>query len=409
VVLQAYESEEELLHPYSTLAAIHEKEEEREEELRILYVALTRAKNEIYLAATIDPRKGPSSKSQFSRILAALSIDLSQLLTADSVTLVHQLSRFVSGEVMISEFVAQIPILRNIEPVKVEESAERTLPPSTRTYQLRPVPAIRGVTRYSPTQLLTYKECPTKYFLRYDLGFPEQKEQFAEFEPAEESNSTSAALYGTLLHAAFERIEKPNFILSDELFVALAFTAGIAAEQGSEYRKRLMSEIDLALRAPLFGSIKAATENYTELPLRFSLARQYVLSGVLDRLYKDTDGVWNVVDYKTTRRPDPDHMERYRFQTKLYAFLVFKLFDCPSVVTHLYFTATGTTVSETYTDIDLFGFEQELEETINAISVGRDAGRLADIPKQRSHCSSCQYGAEAAGICVLDPLPISIS
>ncbi|MBS1903072.1 MAG: UvrD-helicase domain-containing protein [Bacteroidetes bacterium] len=412
IVLEDYSGNEALRHPYSGLLSVGERGAEREEELRILYVALTRAKNELVISATINGKKPIAQTSQLSQVLDSLGVDGSTLSTSDTIGFVQRLSVYKNGTKSERVLTGSIPIVRTLA-ARERQLAQSDVVPTVHM-DLRTIDPRRGVTRYSPTQIETHVDCPTKYVLHFNLGLPEVRTIEYEHDPSVEHSQTHAATYGKLLHAAFERIDDfapaadGTFTVNDEAFEALAFRVELPPSARALSKRKLEDDIRRVLASDLLLALRSATETYTELPVRFALQEHYVLSGVIDRLYCDADGMWHILDYKTTKTPTPEKIRQYEFQTKLYAFLVFKLFDAPQVATHLYFTSTGTTESAVYSDIDLHGFENELIGTIEEILAGRDARSFDDIEKKRSHCSECPYSPDGVSRCVLDTTPISI-
>src|SRR5207244_3191369 len=82
------------------------------------------------------------------------------------------------------------------QKVEVLESVE---------FMLEDIEPSESTGRYSPSQLLTYLECPTKYYLRYQLGLPEDA-RLPYFNEADiQAENVQGSLFGQIIHAVLEK------------------------------------------------------------------------------------------------------------------------------------------------------------------------------------------------------------
>lgn len=408
-------------HPITALAKINEKREEEQEERRILYVALTRAADHLVLSATLNAGE-IARASALASITSALHLTASELIVVDHYPLVRDIECYkdnaTDSQYEERTISAHIPIIR--EPLLVETPHEEAVAVEVidTIIDLRTYPSSAGITRYSPTQLLSYLECPTKYYLRYKLGLPEEeKKQRAsgeyivndQYDVADYSENIQATIYGQVLHRTLERIG--SFISGGAIdhLQLRALYQKLEAEfhitkHSPEYFQRLEREVSIFENAPLFKEIISATQTNAEIQLRYALDDHRIISGIIDRVYLGSDGMWNVVDYKTTAHPTPEDISRYSFQISVYAYLMCRLHSATQVKTHLYFSRTGETITNIFTQEQFNTIEAELIRIVTAIVADGKVKSLTALTKNRSYCSECQYSPDKIATCVVDPV-----
>jgi ATP-dependent helicase/nuclease subunit A len=98
-------------------------------------------------------------------------------------------------------------------------------------------------------------------------------------------------------------------------------------------RKQTVQEayalVELTMQSELYTRLTQARQVYREVPFLYQKDK-HLVNGVMDVLFQDTDGQWNVLDYKTSlikakdlRLPDANllkaHAQRYHLQIGVYA------------------------------------------------------------------------------------------
>jgi len=153
-----------------------------------------------------------------------------------------------------------------------------------------------------------------------------------------------------------------------------------------KYSDRIHSHVTTFVTSEFGKKVLSASPYFTEYALRAKLSQMQMASGVIDRLYQDTDG-WHILDYKTDRLiSNPAKDERYRFQLKFYAYLIKKLFDIDTDIhAHLFYTNYGVTKDFAFTPLDLADIELNLTETVSHILTDKRATSLEKITKNREH------------------------
>jgi len=249
---------EELAEPLASRIALQDQLD-RQEHWRLLYVALTRAEERLYLGGTLGPadRNGPAPTSWFAAVqaaLAALGCDW-----ADSATWGREL-RYGAPEM-----------------------AGRRTARATE----RPIVLPDWLRRAAPAE-----ERPPRPLAPSSIGEDDVP------NPPPGADQRAAALRGRLLHQLFERLP------------------GVEAERrrelGDRWLERSARIADAALRAELLAGACAIIEDerfeslfgpnaLAEAPLAAVVGDGIVVSGTVDRLFVGEDRIL-VADFKTGRR-----------------------------------------------------------------------------------------------------------
>ncbi len=111
--------------------------------------------------------------------------------------------------------------------------------------------------------------------------------------------------------------------------VNYAWQLGVVDQRQQEYAVReAVRLLHDTLTSPIYDAMRQATRLYREIPFVYR-AQQRVVHGVLDVLFQRADGVWVVLDYKTSHVPGyhspvdqqvvVEHARRYHLQVGVYA------------------------------------------------------------------------------------------
>ncbi|MCS6868816.1 exodeoxyribonuclease V subunit beta [Thermus sp.] len=241
---------------------------EEEEALRLLYVALSRARDVLLVTGSESARPGPWARA---------------------------LDRLGLGPKDQDPWVRRHPFQEPPPPLPREGPEGEANPAPYATWSLPPKPFPQV---YSPSAHRKAEAEPRP------LAEALEAEALPEF----------ARAVGTLVHYALARHLDPE----DEGAMAALLLQEVAFPLAQE-GERLLAEVRALLRGyrallgPVLPPLEAREEDYAELPLVLPLMGT-VWYGVLDRLYR-VGGRWYLEDYKTDREVDP---EAYRLQLALY-------------------------------------------------------------------------------------------
>ncbi|MGB2960331.1 MAG: PD-(D/E)XK nuclease family protein, partial [Bacteroidota bacterium] len=372
------------------------KEESRErtiaEEKRVFYVGATRARDLLVLSGDPVPMDSPANRMGW--LMEALGVqsgfDQDILEYPTSITVLRQEGdAFKSGTI---QHTLRVHIIRP-EAIQLEPQREKPVAESVGTPQLliEPVPPHVSREVFSATKIRTYRECPTLYYLRYILGFPEQKVSGTRLDDEE---ITECELYpevvGRAFHAIMQRIDRlsqDEDALKAEAFSFLQREGRFSAEDSSATVAQVVSLVRRTISAPLWKDVEAGSSVKTEFTISAPLGIDYIM-GTIDRLYRDAEGVLNVLDYKTDAVDAALLEERahaYLPQVKFYALLASRYYGTLPVQVILFFTSRPLSpIRRLLSQSDLEVFEGEVTRIVADIK----AGRFPAPPRQ---CRACPF------------------
>jgi len=284
---------------------------ETEERNRLLYVALTRARDRLYVAG-FEGVRPPPAHCWYNLIKDGLAGRLKEMKAADGRVVLQlrsdQTARPVAGK-------ARAPALAGVA----------SLPAWARTAAPRePVLAMPLV----PSRL-----APLQTEEGYAAAAPGRRRHAAEpaMLPPAALAEDSRFLRGTLTHALLEHLPK----LPKERWAAAAevFLATRAAQLSARARREIAAETLAVLQdsalAQLFGpDSRAEVAIAAEVPHPDGSGPALRLTGKIDRLVKSGESVL-ILDYKTNRPPPADPTavaDAYLFQLAAYRLGVARIF-----------------------------------------------------------------------------------
>ena len=283
----------EMAEPYATIVG-EAKTRDLQEHWRLLYVALTRAKERLVVAGVL-PSRGIPQDSWHARVQAAL----------------ERRGSVWDGVVLRYTGDGERPIARG---GRVRDALPA---PELPNWLLRPAPA-----EARPPRPLA----------------PSQVAEDADAAPPPSPELRAAARRGVLLHALFERL--PGVAPELRREAALRWLEQSAGVGDAEARDELASAACLiigdAAYAPLF-----APGSLAEAPIAATLPDGRVVAGTVDRLLVEPERV-RVVDFKTGRqvpRSSAEVPEHHRRQMDAYAQALAVIFPDKRVETALLYAS----------------------------------------------------------------------
>jgi ATP-dependent helicase/nuclease subunit A len=282
---------------------------ETEERNRLLYVALTRARDRLYVAG-FEGNTAPPPESWYNLIRTALRDRLAQATAADGATV----WRLVSPQSAAPD-TAVVRAAASALRLPLPRWAERPAPPDP----LIGVPL-------APSRLAPLKS-------DRDAGVLEHPDDLAEPPTLAPSALLADArfLRGTLTHALLEHL--PSLPPEQWPAAAEAFVAARAARLPTSLRKSILAETLAVLREPAFAPL-FGPQARAEIPIVAEIAhprggdRALRLTGKIDRLVATGDAVL-IVDYKTNRPPPKEVgevSEAYLLQLCAYRLALTRIF-----------------------------------------------------------------------------------
>jgi ATP-dependent helicase/nuclease subunit A len=334
---------------YDALSA-ERREREAGEEDRILYVAMTRARERLLLSGAVDLARWPDPRpgaAPISWLAPALCPELPALVQSAGGPAVHELPDGVRCRLNTPATAATVLRLEGVGDHSPPTSAPATRGPSpgpdaagagepgTEGEQLsldiqherssiNEAPAVHtmatGPATLSYTALGELERCGYRYYLERVLRLPERSPR-----PAGPSRrGLEARARGTLVHRLMEMLDfaRPQAV-SPEHVGRVARELGLRV--GADERADIAALIAAALTTPPAARVAGAASVRREHPFAFSLgAGEPLVTGVIDLLAQDPDGGYLVLDYKSDRVQEGTDLaalveEHYAVQRELYA------------------------------------------------------------------------------------------
>ena len=349
-----------------------EKRAEISELKRLFYVALTRARDYLLLSATAKETKaetideGRSWLDWLELVWPGLIIAEEGLLSVD-----HHFIKLTRSVPMT----VQPGLVLDQQKAGVEEIASALELPNTAQK--------KTTRRLSLTPLLTFQECPRRFFWQHRLG-SDPATVPAPHDPTAEKIATN---YSLLLGEVFHRlIAMPPLSMAE----AESALAGWFQALPPEERQAAVAQVKLMyhnyLASPFLPEKGVRVEN--ELPFVLAL-QNVIIKGVIDRVLFYPDGRIVVVDFKTNRRlPPPGKIrDRYYFQVYLYALAIREIFQQVPAEAWIYFVRPDLKLPCSLTEKNLGATEEQIGKTVDYITTH---DHPADYPPGED-CEFCPF------------------
>ena len=321
-----------------------------QEEKRVLYVAMTRARERLYLIGSCGD---PAKKQDITVDKASCYLDW--LLPMNLCALLWDVQYLISGSTeAVQEETAMNPPLKEAlrtGQTLIENEALRAQIDAQLSWKYEKPQFITVKAQSSVTELKQKFNTETEY-TALQFSFDSRPESVIAKE------GLTSAEKGTLLHLILSRVDLHADITADyleHLVAELEAKKFIAA--GSADGISLNGVLGF-FESPLGKRLLAADEDrrYRELPFITALdsylldntlpqgEKNILVQGVIDCLWQEADGSWVLVDYKSDRiSPGQTHLilERYSGQMQLYRYAVENILGQPVKEAYFYMVSSG--------------------------------------------------------------------
>jgi ATP-dependent helicase/nuclease subunit A len=365
------------------------------EEKRILYVACTRARDLLILSG--EHTKSRTSRNYLNWILDGLRVDdniLTETISFNVATPFLEIGhdhyvRKTEEHTLHVHRVRPETVLggRRIEQPKLKREGEQRL-------LIDPLHFAPRGEMFSASKIRTYIECPSLYYLRYVAGLPTSPVHSAHDTTDDEHDVTiPAELRGRAFHYVMQHIDdltaKPMAIRN----VLSQFISQDSLSIISEPSIEVDAIVELVLtvvQSKFWDEVKRGTEARTEFTVMAKLGKDF-LTGTMDRIYRDENDVWTILDYKTdsvSRSTVEEKSRNYEAQLRFYSLLIRKTFAASEVRSVLFFSSLPESpIRFSYSHTDLDSFELDLVATIQKI-------HTKDFRRSNGICSNCPFAPQ---------------
>lgn len=377
---------------------------------RLLYVAVTRAENYLYISATAKKKADDSLSVQrdsflqlFQKGLQIEDFSNSQTIV-DNVTFMLEVDEeFVKSDELVS---LSVPVLNYLE---VDSNIDLPTCENTKVEYDLQISSINDLPKneiISATKISVFNQCPLKYHLIYDLGYTvlyydgKEKNDSFDFsrENSEESNSNIPAnTKGSIVHKILEE-DVSSEKLSERIMELLdTISDKIIDEEIEDTRNNILELVSNYYESDVYGKLKKYKTFFNEYEI-YLKQNDFYLFGIIDKLIIDGDSAI-IIDYKTDslqKYSASEKLENYKYQLLFYAFLVKKMNPkIKNIKSMLVFIEDpNQEVSIDVTSKMLQKFETEMLNGIKSM-------RVEKYIKKKSHCKSC-YFSDDKNNCVVE-------
>jgi ATP-dependent helicase/nuclease subunit A len=373
------------------------------EERRILYVAMTRARERLILSGATDFERWPEPKPlcpPIDWLYRALAPGLAPSATSgiDSV-----------APAVRTRWTALSPsnydeLLAGAEPRRQPEHVGAT--PVTPAFEQPTRPSAVPVGRLSYSALEAYKRCSYRFYLERVAGMrpthpiprSDAPAPVGQLPLADAPAATLAPLLrGTIVHELLERTDLTGCAPPDAAAVVSQARAH-GAEPSPEEAQELAEMVARFVASPLAARIGRARRLRREVPFAFALDGLLV-NGVIDVYAEEPDGVL-IVDYKTDPGVDDPAAAadvRYSTQRLVYALAALRA-GAPAVeVAYAFLASPAQPIVSRYEPADA----DRLEQSLWALTSDLLGGRF--VPTDTPHRELCETCPGRPALCSWGP------
>lgn len=372
----------------SITAAIRKRQAQKTiaEEKRLLYVAATRARDRLILSGSVNSSGEPPRNSWFRWILDAL--DLTKTPIGSQIKIPVTIEILTEDSRTSVSFDLPIRIFQSLGEMSL--SGEAPTPSLPRVdfpeIHIEPVNGAPTGENLSVPQLLSYAHCPTKFYLKHRLRLsdtdmlrsPNDESYSADFD----DNPRDCAVRRVLAEL------RTSADCNQDLSALISAVVSSAPDQPAE--DEVARHVNHFLNADLGRLALAAGESRCEQEIH-ALLGNHVVHGVVDRLFKDADGLWQIIQYETGQFAASEietRIDFYRPKLELYAMLVHRLYpEQQTIQGTIFFTSLAEAHPIRLTAGELEAITQRWIERLQILQTEK-------FEKNKEHCPLCPYFVE---------------
>ncbi len=327
------------------------KEEEKLERERLLYVALTRAKGRLVIPLHANVKRTGEWHKRMESLF----------------------SNFPAHRVVEKKYSAEeLECIDDAAPTKDDPNISSVAPIEANRFSSKTV--------YTTSEIEAYARCPMEYYLKYDLCVPAQS-----LSVKSESEKLPANVRGDIVHRMIEVASK---ILPAKLDRTRLLESAICehnVKPGKSDRESMLEQFERFAESPYLSFAK----RMNEVPFLLKIKNK-VVNGKLDMMTIDDKQNWEIIDFKTgDGRTDPkEAVKKYDLQIRTYGAAIANSakFARTGKVTLLFLSnKSAIPVSSMIDEVAVERTKRELSDMIKGIETG-DFKVRTDPP-----CKTCAF------------------
>ena len=365
---------------------------------RLLYVAVTRAENYLFISATLEGNKEPTKNSFLDLIKVGLGID--EFSGTKKISKSINSSQIGEHGINNSKIIVNLELhfnntveIKNQHVFDAKSDFGKKLSINTKMFKDTEVNEI-----ISASKISVYNQCPFKYNLVYDIGYTslfykgKETDLFPDFEIEDLENNIEipANIQGTIVHKILEenvRIDKLDSRIEE---LILSVSDNFVQSSIKKIKTEIKSLITNYYNSDKYREICSYKnfENEFEIYIKYL---DFYLYGIIDKIIFDKTTVY-IIDYKTDslkKYTPSEKLESYKYQLMFYAYLVSKMkpYINKYICQLVFIEKPNEKVSIELSSEDLKLFEKKMIVGINSM-------RRQSYNKNISHCKSCYFSDE---------------
>lgn len=386
---QADEEGEKVQSPLRFIAANSVDAADEAEEKRLLYVALTRAKDHLLVTASITLRYLKSGEFSVSAPRAYLAMIATGMEVEELFAVNHRfgftdvIHRLGEQETQQCSYTVELRVEPFAEEVQQHsgESKEKAQP----IFLLNTIESSSEGEIFSASQLLLFQRDPDEYIRLYRLGLPSRDDERLDARTIaadDEGDSVAGTLAGTLIHLMLSRINEwmdEGGTIHEELLEGMIRTTlhNTQVARHEELVQRMSRELRAVATSDFVQEHYAALRQ-AKFEHSFMLpAGRDLLSGTMDVIVPTAEGEWEVWDWKTnklTQRSPAQWLQYYQLQLRIYCHLLAYAFpEQQNFRARLFFTRNASGRRSAYLSTlsmsraEALAYGHEIQDMIQAI------------------------------------------